>query len=271
MARVLALTTPLERGPDVKRFQQALNARLAARSLPTIGEDGAYGPATEAAAARVKFLLGWDANNLHHAVGSQAQQWIEQPDRRPQLYKRRSAHRLDQLLKASRAQAAGHSAVDRGIGYARKYIGTHEAGDSNWGGMVATWLTAVQCGPAPWCGAFAHACLVAAGVKGLSWRMRYVPYIVEDAAAGHNGLLKLIAFDQARPGDLICFDWDGDGVMDHVGLYLGDGVTIEGNTSRDPNAPPDLQSNGGEVCVRRRGIGSAALWGHVARPRYPAR
>lgn len=265
MARLLALTTPREHGDDVRRFQQEVNARLTARGLKPIAEDGVYGPATEAGVARVKFLLGWEPHRLHFAVGDTARKWIAHPDERPDKLKRRSESRLSALRVAHRARV---TPIDRAVAYARAHLGVHETGDSNWGGQVEAWLKAVDCGPAPWCGAFAHACLTAAGVHGLSYRMRYVPYIVADAHAGVNGLVRLVPFGLARPGDLICFDWDGDGVQDHVALYLGGGVTIEGNTTRDPNAPPEKQGNGGEVCIRRRGTGHAALWSAVARPHY---
>jgi hypothetical protein len=55
-----------------------------------------------------------------------------------------------------------------------------------------------------------------------------------------------------QPGDIVFFDWNGDGRYDHTGIFecwiLGDGVfsTIEGNTSLSN------QSNGGSVMHRRR-------------------
>jgi hypothetical protein len=52
-------------------------------------------------------------------------------------------------------------------------------------------------------------------------------------------------------GDIVFFDWQGDGSYDHTGIYVTKVfddyfVTIEGNTS------VDNQSNGGEVMVRLR-------------------
>ena len=41
-------------------------------------------------------------------------------------------------------------------------------------------------------------------VRGVRWA--YVPYIVADAAAGVNGLARTFS---PRPGDLVCFDWNG--------------------------------------------------------------
>jgi hypothetical protein len=52
-------------------------------------------------------------------------------------------------------------------------------------------------------------------------------------------------------GDVVCFDWGGDGVPDHVGIveqYLGGGkfVSVEGNTALGND------SNGGELMRRDR-------------------
>ena len=34
-----------------------------------------------------------------------------------------------------------------------------------------------------------------------------------------------------RIGDILCFDWTGDGVSDHVGLYIGGGQYIHASSS----------------------------------------
>lgn len=81
----------------------------------------------------------------------------------------------------------------------------------------------------------------------------YVPGRI--AAARSKGWT--VAVTSAQPGDMVCFDWDGDGVADHIGfveLNLGAAglQTIEGNT------------NNGAVARRTRS------WGTVcAMIRYP--
>lgn len=64
---------------------------------------------------------------------------------------------------------------------------------------------------------------------------------------------EVITKEQARPGDIVFFDWNGDGRYDHTGIFNGwkdkkAGImyTIEGNTSLSN------QSNGGEVMSRKR-------------------
>jgi endolysin len=90
----------------------------------------------------------------------------------------------------------------------------------------------------------------------------YVPYGIE--AARREG--RLVQFGDAAPGDLICFDWDADGVADHVGMVeanYGSWVqTIEFNTS---SGAAGSQGNGGGVYRRTRGWDSVCA---VVRPYY---
>jgi len=85
-------------------------------------------------------------------------------------------------------------------------------------------------------------------------RYAYVPYIVQDARYGLNGLS---VTSSPKPGDLVCFDWDRDGTFDHVGVFeSGNAQTfkaVEGNTSTSNN------SNGGEVMRRDRSTSQAAI------------
>jgi len=107
----------------------------------------------------------------------------------------------------------------------------------------------------PWCAMFASWCFefgaedinknspsFAAGA-----RYAYVPYIVGDAQAGLNGLAMTI---DPTPGDLVCYDWNWDGVFDHVGIFEkwsgSNFVCVEGNTSAAD------YSNGGQVMRQTR-------------------
>lgn len=87
----------------------------------------------------------------------------------------------------------------------------------------------------------------------------YVPYI--EQAAQKQG--RVVAKTGAQPGDIITFDWNGDGVADHVGIVeanKGSYVqTIEGNTSASD------QSNGGSVQRRTRAWSTVHM---VLRPDY---
>jgi hypothetical protein len=110
---------------------------------------------------------------------------------------------------------------------------------SEWYGMIG-----------PWCAMFQTWC---ADQTTQRWPLRgsrfaYVPYL-EHAAAAHQYALSFTS--SPVPGDIVTYDWDGDGVADHVGIFEswhGSGVftAIEGNTSTSD------QSNGGEVMRRTR-------------------
>lgn len=124
----------------------------------------------------------------------------------------------------------------------------------------------------PWCAMFTTWCYVCAaeemGVKSPSLvrgqRYSYCPYIVADARANRYGLRTT---DDPVPGDLVVYDWGGDTIYDHVGLFerWTSGQTyfdaIEGNTSMSNN------SNGGEVMRRNRSrYGQGTVFVHVAEP-----
>ena len=71
---------------------------------------------------------------------------------------------------------------------------------------------------------------------------------------------------QAKPGDVVYFDWNGDGEVDHVGIVAANCgshlVTIEGNTSSGASGS---QGNGGVVAMRQRDFSCIAA---VVRPSY---
>ena len=69
------------------------------------------------------------------------------------------------------------------------------------------------------------------------------------------------------PGDVVCYDWEADGVNDHVGLFekwvsgTQDFSCLEGNTSGADN------SNGGQVMRRTRSRGAqGTIFVRVAEP-----
>jgi hypothetical protein len=186
---------------------------------------------------------------------------------------------LEEVWQAQRDIAYANRVIERhkrpspqaqAIKFAQKHVGIREVGN-NAGPKIEQWQKLVETFPgemrgAPWCGAFMFAVLKHVGVKGLSWRLRYVPYIVEDAKLGRNGMKQLVAWNDRRPGDLVIFNFDG-GVVDHVGMYVRDNpdgtiATIEGNTS---SGSAGSQANGGGVFARSR---ARAIVSYLVRPRY---
>lgn len=116
----------------------------------------------------------------------------------------------------------------------------------------------------PYCAMFASYCLNWAGVKAAGLPGSYVPWIL----SANSDAGRLVSNEDAQPGDLVMFDWQGDGVADHIGIveenHADEGwmQTIEGNTSSGSGGS---QSNGGGVYRRARNYGSII---GVARPYY---
>ncbi len=63
---------------------------------------------------------------------------------------------------------------------------------------------------------------------------------------------KAVSKADIQVGDIICFDWDnGDGVCDHVGLYIGGGQYIHAAHSRGCVLESTLKSTNPVVSIRR--------------------
>lgn len=100
---------------------------------------------------------------------------------------------------------------------------------------------------AAWCGTFVSECFIEAGcpLGPIDYTRGFAgcPYAVSHASKWG----KIVTIPQ--PGDVVFFDWNGDGKFDHTGIFiqdLGGGLfrSIEGNTSLGNN------SDGGEVMIR---------------------
>lgn len=119
------------------------------------------------------------------------------------------------------------------IGMAEEPVGSNCNEISRWAGL----------GCVPWCAEAVSEALVKGGVgdgdrtladvgprPDYRWGWAYCPSIVNAFRAAGR-------FDRSpRVGDFVLFDWQGDGISDHVGMVEslpGDGtiVTLEGNTS----------------------------------------
>jgi hypothetical protein len=109
----------------------------------------------------------------------------------------------------------------------------------------------------PWCAIFCTWCdQNARPTKSFlrGSRYSYVPYMVSDARNALNGFT---VTSTPQAGDLVCYDWQGDGEYDHVGIFESGNnqnwVAVEGNTSTSDN------SNGGQVMRRTRSKNDAAV------------
>lgn len=138
------------------------------------------------------------------------------------------------------------------ISLAASFIGTHEEppGSNNvifntdyYGGEVYDPSLA-------WCCAFVWDIFRMADASNLfldGGKTAYCPTVASWAI--NTG--RVCVYGEAKYGDLVLFDWDRDGIADHIGFVVGlnedDSLeTIEGNTSDSDH------SNGGWVLGRRR-------------------
>lgn len=153
---------------------------------------------------------------------------------------------------------------------ARQWIGYSRWDDPEPGTVFGRWYAKLVDDPyfgesgIPYCAMFVSYCLNWAGFEAAGLPGAYVPWIL--SANSDTG--RLVANEDAQPGDLVMFDWQGDGVADHIGIveenHPDEGwmQTIEGNTSPGNGGS---QSNGGGVYRRARNYSSII---GVARPYY---
>jgi peptidoglycan hydrolase-like protein with peptidoglycan-binding domain len=241
-SRLLHLASPLMTGADVKALQKLLNAAGYGKGLD---EDGEYGPMTAQAVYRAQFWLGY--RRPDHLAGAKLQGYLTgtvktTPEMRALVAKRKKAAK-DTTFRKDAVKLAKSK-----VGTIETPVNIQEFGQ--WYGMNGV----------PWCAIFVSWCFAHAGSKSFARRSRwaYVPFVLNDAHAAKNGLT---VARTPESGDLVLFDWDSDGVCDHIGIVEKPSplVTIEGNTS------PTDNSNGGQVMRRTdRSASDIAAFVHVS-------
>lgn len=135
---------------------------------------------------------------------------------------------------------------------AERYIGVTEYPPNSNKVMFNTdyYGSAVSGADYPWCCAFVWDVFRIAGASKLFYDGKKTAYCPTVANWGKSAHLT-VPISQGRYGDIVLFDWDGDGVADHIGFIVkqyadGSYLTIEGNTAIGND------SNGGEVMYRTR-------------------
>ena len=115
----------------------------------------------------------------------------------------------------------------------------------------------------PWCCTFVWDIFRMAGSSELFYDGKKTAYCPEVVNWGRENDL-IVPLTEGRPGYLILFDWNHDGVADHIAIIekqLDKNIyrTIEGNTAVGND------SNGGEVMRRTRDTNTVCC---IIRPRY---
>ena len=267
MDRTLTLTSPLQRGADVKLAQSKL---ILGGWLRKGGNDGVWGPESARASSTGHWLLGFPdklarAETYGDVMDRVLTEWLKSKTL-PADYQQRRVQRL-------KAVTLGRKALD----WLRTHVGeTENPAGSNHVDWATDWY---GIGNGPWCAMAATRAYVEAGskafVRGQRWA--YVPFIVASARAGSDGLSR--TYDP-QPGDLFCVDWQAQNSsvysFDHVGLvdrppanvYAGATFTsVEGNTSFASAGSGASQSNGGACAARERTIigGGSTIFVRVTR------
>ena len=136
--------------------------------------------------------------------------------------------------RASGSSSLGASALDVAKGELAR--GVREVGN-NTGADVDKYLAAARVAPGnPWCASFVTWALEQSGrtMDGSGWAA--VQTWVRSAEAGNNDL-QLVSAEDARPGDLVAYDWGGQedfGADGHIGFLAsnvedGKFTAVEGN------------------------------------------
>lgn len=150
------------------------------------------------------------------------------------------------------------SKIDDVLSHAAYRIGYYAPDDPEPGSEAGRWLANKMdqpwlAGPSEsvwWCMCFVSMCFDMAGEIDAIGGFSYNTDVTKNR-------MKKVSIEDAQRGDVVLFDWDQDGLTDHVGIVeanLGDGwlQTIEGNTSPS-NA--GSQSAGNGVYRRQRSWG----------------
>jgi len=249
--QTLALSSPPKRGDAVKHAQLKLNGQNVYKNDYGISQvDGVYGEETARAAKRAKYWLGYPLKEIKGTYGDKLDGLLA-GKALPPTYAQRRRERIAAYGKTPLREKALKRAKTQ-LGTTENPRGSNKQKFGLWYGMNGV----------PWCAIFCTWCYVQEGGKAMARgsRYAYVPWIVNAARAGNYGFS--ITRDP-KPGDLVCYDWEGNGVSDHVGLFersLGDQrfTAIEGNTAVGND------SNGGEVMRRERNRSQVQAFVHVA-------
>ena len=247
MKTTYGITSPLTASPGVRTAQRKL---IRAKFLRPGQDDSVYGPETARAAAQAHWELGFPPALAHAPVYGEVLDnvltaWLKDGTL-PAGYAARRKKRLAMRALGQKALA-----------WLRPHVGdTEQPRGSNRVSWASIWYGLIG----PWCAMGLTRALVEAGSTAFKRGVRYasVTYIVQDAINAQNGLTRVLY--AVAQGDLVCFDWNGDGTYDHVEIVdeppagLSGGAvftTIGCNTSFDDTGD---QSNGGACAAKTRTI-----------------
>jgi len=253
--KTLTLTSPQTKGPEVKKLQNLLK-KNSYGSFYKNKVDGIFGTYTAASIKTAKYWLGYPDKDIQGFAADPLFSYLDGTRELPLLYKQRRKSRLAQKPEVGIGEKALASAIS--------FIGVKESPANSNIVMFSKWYGIIGA----WCAMFVtYNFEFAAKSKAFSknaGRWAYCPFMVADAKASRNGI-KEVSAANVQPGDVVLYDWDKDGVADHVGIFEAwtdkkktKFTAIEGNTSLGDN------SNGGQVMRRDRTVKDTICFVRVA-------
>ncbi len=213
-------------------------------------------------------------------------EWIADTERPAEQFRGRYQLKLDEangLLKAAPPPAAAPAVAEQAVAavapaggggsslgaaalaVAQSQKGVREIGGANVGPQVDEYLAAAKVAPGnPWCASFVTWSLEKAGHKMPGGGWAAVATWVQNAQQGKNGL-KIVSPEDARPGDIVAYDWGGGndfGSDGHIGFLESDVkggqfTALEGNNNDAVSQVP-RHLGGGPNVVFIRAEGNAA-------------
>jgi peptidoglycan hydrolase-like protein with peptidoglycan-binding domain len=196
----ISLTSPLTRGPHVG----ALQRQLKKHKYYDGPIDSTFGPETARAVYRAKYWLGYrKPDKVAGDYLYSLLKGIKTPTAPMKIRTRRRKRKLKQTpIRIKMWNESG------------KHLGIREHPNGSNVCMFSVWYSFIG----PWCAMYVSYCGVA--VKSRAFRRgryyAYVPNVLYDARLGRNHL-SITRNPQA--GDLALFDWNHDGIPDHIEFF----------------------------------------------------
>jgi peptidoglycan hydrolase-like protein with peptidoglycan-binding domain len=241
----LTLVSPHTKGPHVLALQRQLKKHGYLQGKL----EGEFGPDTARAVHRAKYWLGY--RKPDQVAGDLLYALLKGAKKPTPVMKARIKARTPKPSKKPQRVKMWEEAG--------KYIGQTEHPPYSNRSMFNAWYGIVGA----WCAMFVSYVAVKVGSKVFRKGKfyAYVPYILADARAGRNNLA-ITYFPQT--GDLPLFDWDNDGVPDHIGFF---GYWIDDAkhkfAGREGNTGPHDKSNGGQMMNTVRSKSDVIAFVHV--------
>lgn len=248
------LTSPHMRGPGVTAAQKLLKNNVFKTDFLKGNVDGDFGEETQRACLRAHYWVG--DSTSQPVIGHRLEDFLSDKVKLPADNAARRNIRLKKLQETP-LRVHAFDLLKGKLGTKESPAGSNHCWATEWYGLTG-----------PWCAMSVSWAYTSIGSKAFgkasTGHYAYVPYLVNDAKAGRNGL-SVVSAEHVQIGDPVAYDWEGNGVADHVGLFekwIVKGHTfsaIEGNTSLGNN------SNGGEVMRRERTVNQVAAFIHVSK------